>query len=54
VKFRAEHSIRIFLTVLGRQGWELVSILGNGRAYLKRKIAPAQPAKRRVTAVDPD
>jgi hypothetical protein len=42
------------LNGLGRDGWQLVSILGNGRAYLKREIAPAQPTKRRGTTVDPE
>jgi hypothetical protein len=42
------------LNALGRDGWELVCILSNGLAYLKRQIAPGKAAKRRGSAADPE
>lgn len=36
------------LNDLGRDGWELVCIVANGLAYLKREVARPLPQRRRV------
>jgi hypothetical protein len=37
------------LNQLGRDGWELVSIVDNGIAYLKRPVADARPSRKRAS-----
>jgi hypothetical protein len=45
------------LNELGRDGWELVCIVPNGVAYLKREIAPSSSRRRvrgETRASDPE
>jgi hypothetical protein len=38
------------LNDVGHDGWELVCVLDNGVAYLKRELAPSPPMPRRSSS----
>jgi hypothetical protein len=37
------------LNQLGRDGWEIVAVMDNGMAYLKRPVGAARPSRKRAS-----